>query len=216
MLATQPTADVIVNLTSDHSDRLEIIPNTFTLTQDNWESGKSIKFNAINNNIIDDDCPVTITASTTSSDSNYNSKEKSADIFIINNTNVAGIIVNPSKVTLTEGTLVSCTFKLKSKPTSNVTLNLIPQHNRLRISKSNLIFTLDNWDQPQTISISTPDNNIVGDNLNTSISITTNTNDTHYKNLSDTLSVNIKDNDTAGIDFDSSSITLTEVVIFTC
>ena len=210
MLATQPMADVTVNLTSSHPDRLEIIPSTFTLTQDNWESGKSIKFNAINNNIIDDDCPVTITANTTSSDSNYNSKKKSADIFIINNTNVAGIIANPSIITLIEGASLSCTFKLKTKPTSNVTLNLIPQHNRLRISKSNLTFTSANWDQTQTISISTPDNNIVGDNLNTSINITATTNDTNYKNLSDTLSVNIKDNNIAGIDFNSSTITLTE------
>jgi hypothetical protein len=210
MLATQPTADVTVNLTSSNPDRLEIIPSTFTLTQDNWESGKSIKFNAINNNIIDDNCPVTITANTKSNDSNYNNLSADAEVFIINNTNVAGIIANPSKVTLTEGTSKLCDLKLKSKPTSNVTLNLIPQHNRLRISKSNLTFTSDNWDQTQTISISTPDNNIVGDNLNTSINITANTNDTHYKNLSDTLSVNIKDNDTAGIDFNSSTITLTE------
>lgn len=210
MLATQPTADVTVNLTSTHSDRLEIIPSTFTLTQDNWESGKSIKFNAINNNIIDDDCPVTITANTTSSDSNYNGLSADAEIFIINNTNVAGIIANPSIVTLIEGASLSCTFKLKSKPTSNVTLNLIPQHNRLRISKSNLTFTSDNWNQLQTIIISTPDNNIVGDNLNTYISITATTNDTHYKVLSDTLSVNIKDNDIAGIDFNSSTITLSE------
>lgn len=210
MLATQPTADVNVSLSSTNSDRLTITPNTFTLTQDNWESGKSITFNAINNNIIDDNCTVTITARTTSSDSDYNNLQASAEIFIINNTNEAGIITNPSTITLTEGTSLSCTFKLKSKPTSNVILNLIPQHNRLRISKSNLTFTSDNWNQTQIISISTPDNNIVGDNLDTSINITTSTNDTDYKDLSDTLSVNIKDNDTAGIDFNSSSITLTE------
>ena len=40
MLATQPTADVNVSLSSTNSDRLTIIPSTFTLTQDNWESGK--------------------------------------------------------------------------------------------------------------------------------------------------------------------------------
>ena len=208
-LTSKPTSNVIISLSSD-TDRLSISPQSVTLTPQILSSS-SITLRAVNDYIDYDDIVAHVTVTATSSDTNYNNITVDFSLNIVD-TNTAGLDYDTSSISLVEGNSTTRAFKLKSKPTSSVTLNFSSNKpSNLTITPSQLTISQSDWDSGNNVTLTAINNDTATGMVSAKVSITVESNDTKYSSLTPTpFSVNINDNDIAGIVTSLQSNSLSE------
>ena len=210
-LKSQPLADVVLNISSDHDDKLTISSKQLIFTSSNWNINQSVTFVAIDDNIASGDLSFNIKIKPSSTDALYNNIPENIVPVTIKDDDLAGIIYDSTSVTLDEGQSITRTFRLKSQPTSNVTLNISSNNSsRLSISKSSLMFTASNWNIDQSVTFTSIDNSIADGDVTVSVTIKSTSSDINYNNLSSGFAITVKDNDASGIIADTTKATITE------
>ena len=210
-LKSQPLADVILNISSEHGDKLTISSKQLIFTSSNWNINQSVIFTAIDDNIASGDLSFNIKIKPSSTDVLYNNIPENVIPITIKDDDIAGIIYDSTSATLDEGQSITRTFRLKSQPTSDVTLNIGSNNSsRLSISKSSLTFTASNWNIDQSVTFTSIDNSIADGDVTVSVSIKSTSSDINYNNLSSGFAITVKDNDTSGIIADTAKATITE------
>lgn len=210
-LKSQPLADVVLNISSDHDDKLTISSKQLMFTSSNWNINQSVIFTAIDDNIASGDLSFNIKIKSSSTDALYNNIPENVIPVTIKDDDLAGIIYDSTSAILNEGQFITRTFRLKSQPTSNVTLNISSNNgSRLSISKQSLIFTDSNWNIDQSVTFTSIDNSIDDGDAIVSVTIKSTSADINYNNLSSGFAITVKDNDTSGIITDTTPTTITE------
>ena len=210
-LKSQPLADVVLNISSDHNDKLTISSKQMIFTSSNWNINQSVIFTAIDDNIASGDLSFNIKIKPSSTDALYNNIPENVIPVTIKDDDIAGIIYDSTSSILNEGQYITRTFKLKSQPTSNVTLNISSNNSsRLSISKPSLIFTASNWDTEQSVKFTAIDDSIDDGDVTVSVNIKSSSADINYNNLSSGFEIIVKDNDTSGIIADTTQATINE------
>lgn len=210
-LKSQPLADVVLNIGSDHNDKLTISSKQLIFTSSNWNINQSVIFTAIDDNIASGDLSFNIKIKSSSTDALYNNIPENVVPITIKDDDIAGITYDSTSAILNEGQYITRTFKLKSQPTSDVTLNISSNNSsRISISKSSLIFTASNWDTEQSVKFTAIDDSIDDGDVTVSVNINSTSADIYYNNLSSGFAITVKDNDTSGIITDTTSATITE------
>ena len=210
-LKSQPLADVALNISSDHDDKLTISSKQLIFNSSNWNINQSLTFTAIDDNIASGDLSFNIKIKSSSTDVLYNNIPENVIPITIKDDDLAGIIYDSTSVILNEGQYITRTFKLKSQPTSDVTLNISSNNSsRLSISKSSLTFTASNWNIDQSVTFTAIDDSIDDGDVTVSVTIKSTSSDINYNNLSSGFAISVKDNDTSGIITDTTSATITE------
>lgn len=196
-LKSQPTSDVTLNISSNNSSRISISKPSLTFTASNWNTEQSVKFTAIDNNIYDGDVTVSVNIKSTSADIYYNNLSSGFAIIVKDN-DVSGIITDTTSATINEGQYITRSFKLKSQPKANVTLNISSNdaNSRLSISKSSLVFTESNWNVEQSVILTAIDNNIKDDDADVLVTAKSSSTDLSYNNLTSVFMITVKDDDT--------------------
>ena len=210
-LKSQPLADVILNISSDHDDKLTISSKQLIFTSSNWNINQSVIFTAIDDNIASGDLSFNIKIKSSSTDALYNNIPENIIPITIKDDDLAGIIYDSTSAILNEGQSITRTFRLKSQPTSNVTLNMSSNNSsRISISKSSLTFTASNWDTEQSVKFTAIDDSIDDGDVTVSVTIKSTSADINYNNLSSGFAITVKDNDISGIITDTTSATINE------
>lgn len=210
-LKSQPLADVVLNISSEHDDKLTISSKQLIFTSSNWNINQSVIFTAIDDNITSGDLSFNIKIKSSSTDTLYNNISENIIQITIKDDDLAGIIYDSTSATLDEGQSITRTFRLKSQPISDVTLNISSNNSsRISISKPSLIFTASNWNTEQSVKFTAIDNNIYDGDVTVSVNIKSTSTDINYSNLSSGFAITVKDNDTSGIIADTTSATITE------
>ena len=210
-LKSQPLADVVLNISSDHNDKLTISSKQMIFTSSNWNINQSVIFTAIDDNIASGDLSFNIKIKPSSTDALYNNIPENVIPVTVKDDDIAGIIYDSTSSILNEGQYITRTFKLKSQPTSNVTLNISSNNSsRLSISKPSLIFTASNWDTEQSVKFTAIDDSIDDCDVTVSVNIKSSSADINYNNLSSGFEIIVKDNDTSGIIADTTQATINE------
>lgn len=211
-LKSQPLSDVILNISSDHDDKLIISSKSLTFTSSNWNTNQSVTFTAIDDNIVGGNLDFNIKIKPSSTDTLYNNIPEKIIPITIKDNDTAGIIYDNSSVTINEGQSITRSFKLKSQPVSDVTLNISSNNSsRLIISSNKLTFNQSNWGDEHYVVFSSIDDNISNGDTTIIVTIKSTSTDTIYNNIPDgTITITVKDNDTSGIITDNSSVTITE------
>ena len=210
-LKSQPLADVILNISSEHGDKLTISSKQLIFTSSNWNINQSVTFTAIDDSIVSGDLSFNIKIKPSSTDVLYNNIPENVIPVTTKDDDISGIITDNTSVTLDEGQSITRTFRLKSQPTSNVTLNISSNNSfRLSISKSSLMFTASNWNIDQSVTFTSIDNSIADGDVTVSATIKSTSSDINYNNLSSGFTITVKDNDASGIITDTTSATITE------
>ena len=205
VLASQPTADVTIGLSSSDAGEGTVSPASVTFTTTNWAAPQTVTLTGVNDDVADGDQPYQIiTAAATSADSGYNGLDP-ADVSATNIDNdSAGFIVSPtSGLTTTEaGGQATFTIKLTSQPTADVIIPLSSSNTAEgTVSPASLTFTPTNWNATQTVTVTGVDDLVAdGSQLYTIATGTTTSADLAY-NGKDPLDVTVTntDNDSAGI-----------------
>ncbi len=198
-----PTADVVITVSSSDLGEGTVIPATLTLTPDNWNSSiHSVTVTGVDDGAVTDgDQSYQIILEATSDDPNY-SGINPPDVSVINEDNdEPGFIVELGGDTSEDGGTDSFTVKLQSQPTANVTISVTSENiNEGTVNKSSLVFTTENWNANQTVTVSGIDDNVIDGNQNYTIALgVAVSSDANYNDLNptDVVMTNI-DNDAAG------------------
>lgn len=204
-LDTLPTADVSIILTSNNLAEGSVDLNNLLFTPGNGMTPQVITISGVDDAVDDGDIVYTIILNPVSSgDTKYDSLDPN-DVSVTNIDNdTAGISITPlNSLTTTEaGGTAQFSVALDSLPLANVTLALNSDNlDEGSIDLPLLIFTSQNWNQAQTVTISGVDDQI--DDGDVSYNIITHaavSSDPNYNNLNPAdISISNTDDDTAGI-----------------
>ncbi|MBX7147565.1 hypothetical protein K1X76_00645 [bacterium] len=211
-LATQPTDDVTIGISSDDTGEGTVSAASLTFTSVNWNSNQTITVTGVNDSIIDGDVAFNVvTAAATSNDTNYNNLNP-ANVAVTNDDNdSAGITVTQSGGTtvVTEaGGTDSFTVVLTAQPSDDVTIGISSDDTgEGTVSAASLTFTSANWNTPQTVTVTGVNDNIIDGNVNFNIiTAAATSNDSNFDgvNAADVTATN-NDNDTAGVSISAIS-----------
>ena len=205
VLNSQPTADVTIGLSSNDTSEGTVSPASVTFTAANWNTPRTVTVTGVNDLFDDGDVIYSIvTAAATSGDLAYNGLNAS-DVSVTNtDDDTAGFTLTPTSglITTEAGGAASFTVVLTARPTANVTLGLISADTTEgTVNQASVTFTSDNWNIPQTVTITgvndfLDDGDIAYDIVTTPAS----SSDSSYNGLSTgNVSVTNTDNDAAGI-----------------
>ena len=203
VLATQPTADVTIGISSNNTSEGIVSSPSLVFTSANWSSPQTVTVTGVNDFVDDGDIAYSIiTAEASSADANYNGLNAN-DVSVTNtDDDAAGITVTPtSGLTTTEaGGTATFTIALNSQPTADVTIDISSSNtSEGTVSPSSVTFTNANWNSAQTITITGVDDEVVDGNIVYSIITAAATSaDAGYNNLNAAdASVTNNDNDVA-------------------
>src|SRR2546425_4428758 len=168
-LATQPTANVTIGLSSSDLTEGTVAPASLTFTPANWNTAQTVTVSGVDDFGVDGNVAYTIvTAAATSADGSY-SGLNAADANVTNTDNdTAGFAVAPtSGLTTTEsGGTATFTVVLATQPTANVTIGLSSSDlTEGTVSPASLTFTPGNWNTAQTVTVTGVDDFAVDGNV---------------------------------------------------
>ena len=204
VLASQPTADVTVGLTSSDSGEGEVSVADVVFTPSNWNTAQTVTVTGQDDAVDDDDVGYTIVTTATSNDSKYDGSNV-ADITVVNqDDDTAGINLSPTSGLDTTEAGGTDTFQivLASQPTADVTIGLTSSNtSEGTVSTASVVFTSANWNTPQILTVTGRDDAVDDDDVSyTIVTADATSNDSKYAgvNVADVSIVN-RDNDTAGV-----------------
>ncbi len=207
-LASEPTADVTVTVTSSDAGECRVstagsatpaASKTLTFTAATaatlWSTPQEVTLTGQNDDADDGDvdCTITVAAASTG-DALYNSASDVPDLtFEARNTDddTVGLVLSKTSVMTSENTADQTvnrdtfTVKLGSQPTADVTVALMSSDTgEATVSPSSLTFTMTTWDAAQTVTVTGVDDALTDTPQNYTITLNpASTGDTAYNAL---------------------------------
>lgn len=203
-LNAKPAADVTIPLSSSNDKEGVVAPKSVVFTTLNWNAPQTVTVTGVDDSAADG--PQTykiVTAPATSSDSTYNGIDGD-DVSVINvDDESAGITVTPTTgLSVTEaGGSATFTVRLNSKPTADVTIPLTSSKTTEgTVSPASVVFTADNWNAPQTVTVTGVDDSTAdGNQAFKIVTAAAKSTDAAYNGVdADDVSVTNVDDETAG------------------
>ncbi|MCC7085411.1 MAG: hypothetical protein IT427_10430 [Pirellulales bacterium] len=157
VLNSQPTANVTIGISTSNAAEGTVSTSSLVFTPQNWNTAQTVTVTGVNDAVDDGNVAYTIrTGAATSADANY-SGLNALDVSVSNTDNdTAGITVTPTSglVTTEAGGTAAFTVKLNSQPTANVTIGISTSNAAEgTVSTSSLVFTPQNWNTAQTVTV---------------------------------------------------------------
>ncbi len=166
VLATQPTSDVIMTLQAP--DGLTLSTGQLTFTPDNWNTPRTVTVTATDDARAQGLRVLTITHQLTSTDAIYGELPVTGQSVTVTDNDLAGIQVTPlGPLTVTDNGVTNLQVRvvLTSQPTADVIIPLWSGDvTEGLLSVPRLVFRADNWNVPQTFTVSGVEDGLVDDN----------------------------------------------------
>ncbi|MBK8170388.1 MAG: FG-GAP repeat protein [Sandaracinaceae bacterium] len=156
-LATRPSADVTIDLSSSDASEGVAAPASVVLTPDDWDAEHVVVVTGVDDPFADGDIAYTVVIEpAVSDDADYNGFDAD-DVSASNIDNdVIDVTVTPSSglVTTEQGGEASFTVVLTSQPTASVSISVISSDTMEgTVSPSSVTFTTMDWSTPQTVTV---------------------------------------------------------------
>ncbi len=219
VLDTQPSANVVIGVSSSDTTEGTVSPSSLTFTSENWSTPQTVTVTGANDTLDDGDVTYSVvTAAATSSDSAYNTLN-AADVSSITNTDndSSGVTVSTISGNTTEaGGTATYTVVLTAQPTGNVEIDSASNDSTegTVTTGGTLTFTTSNWNTPQTVTVTGAEDYLDDGDVAYSVVVTVdadNTADTTYDGINPAdVSVTTTDNDTSGFTIGTISGATTE------
>ncbi len=167
-LNTKPTADVTIALTTSNDKEGTVSPASVTFTAANWNAPQTVTVKGVDDTVADGTQTYKIvTAPAKSTDTGYNGLDPE-DVTLTNiDDESPGVRVTPTAgLTTTEsGGTATFTVRLNSKPSADVTIPLSSSKTTEgTVSPASVVFTAENWNAPQTVTITGVDDSAADGN----------------------------------------------------
>ncbi len=200
-LTSRPGSTVTVRLEADGQG--EVSPATVTFTSANWNDAQSVQVTAVDDQRAEGpEHQGVIAHVVSSSDAGYDGLAVSdLDLRIADNDDAIVLLSQASDLSVAEGGATAVyEVRLNSEPAVPVTVAL-NGGDQLRTTPASLVFTTDNWDEAQGVTVRAVDDAIAeGGEHEGTLGHSVTSSDTFYDgSVIDDLSVTIGDNDMVGV-----------------
>jgi hypothetical protein len=185
-LNSPPTGDVTIGLASSQPGEGVPSASSLVFNGDNWNVPQAVTVTGVDDGVVDSDIAYYIlTAPAVSDDANYNGMD-AADVSAVNLDNdVAGVSVSVgNSISVIEGNATNFTVTLAAQPLTDVTITYVSSNPDAGIvSPATLTFTPENWNAPQTVTLTGVDNSANDGNVRYHLSATVNSTSPGYATL---------------------------------
>ncbi len=204
-LGTEPTGTVTVAIESDNSD-VTMAAAPLTFTSGDWDTKQTVTVRAAEDADTDDDIAV---LTHTASGGDYNSvRGPAVTVTVKDDDPVAGLVVSPTYLSVTEGVEEHFTVRLLAEPTQAVNVGITGDAGTgLRVSPTMLRFTSEDWSRPITVIIRAEEDDDV---MDASVQLTLTASGGVYDGETEDVDIDIRDNDVAGIVLAPADLTVPE------
>jgi hypothetical protein len=156
-LNSRPTDEVSIDVSSGNTDEVTLSTGNLTFTPDNWNSPQTVTLTGVDDPVRDGDRQVLITLTDTESDDAAYDALPVDEVNVVNrDDDTPGFRLTPSSglVTTEGGGQATFTVALTTRPSSSVSVGLVSSDtDEARLSAAQLTFTPDNWNAPQTVTL---------------------------------------------------------------
>ena len=216
VLTSAPSKDVTIPFTSTRPDEGKVSPASLTFTHANYAAPQTVTVIGVDDSIQDGDQPYQVTLGPLTTDDPGYKGLSVTDLPYVNVVNIDNDVANFTVTLLTgldpndptelrtdeTGAKATFSLSLTSKPKDSVSVGLSSTNeNEGKVSPQTVQFTVDNWDEPQTVTVTGQPDGIKDGNVVFSIVRSTPTsNDPDYQALpAGTVKVINDDDDVADI-----------------
>lgn len=164
VLATRPTADVMLEFESSDVSEGVLAGATLTFTSENWSTPQLLTIEGVDDETVDGDVEYSIISlPAISADEDYNGLDPS-DITVTNvdNDEAAILVVDATDLVVSEGgQTASFGVALSSRPGSDVVVNVrTSDSTEGTVNPTTITLTPENWQTPQSVVITGEDDSI--------------------------------------------------------
>ena len=197
VLNSEPTGPVTVNVTADDESRLDNYSRTLTFTPENWNEPQSISFDApADTDVIDNTVDLTFEVADQPDTTYTNIASQTVEVDITD-IDAPALQLDTSQVSISEdegNEEVSVVLTRQPQSPVTITLESSDSAEATVTAAQTITFTPENWDQPQSFSITgVPDRRINDDTATITLGATTE--DTDFAGLTGTVLVTLEDTD---------------------
>ncbi|MBQ1926417.1 MAG: hypothetical protein II180_09900, partial [Proteobacteria bacterium] len=162
-LLSKPTKNVTVALSVTDDSEIKINKSTLSFTPEHWDVPQDILVSSVDDDIVDGNIKSKVVMKVTSSDSNFNGKDKEVEFTTLDD-DVAGFLITSNAASFPEnsGSTTSMKVSLQSQPTADVkvTVSSTDASELAVTSAATLTFTKSNWNKPQDVTVKVVDDNM--------------------------------------------------------
>jgi len=202
-LSSKPSADVTVAVSSSDESEGKVLPASIVFTSTDWNAPRTITVTGQPDDEQDGPIQYKVTlGAATSSDPGYNGKS-AGDVAVTNiDDDTAGVTLLGTEDLTTYEPNVATTYqiKLNAKPSADVSIALTSEDTgEVKVTPATLTFTADNWNAPQTVTLTGGDDSDVDGNITVKIKSALTSTDAAYAGVTiPDVSVLNRDDEQAG------------------
>ena len=214
VLNTQPSANVVINVTKSGSPDVTVSPATLTFTTSNWDTAQTVTVAAAQDaDTVNDTASITHAVVAASSADEYDNVTIAAVAVSVTDDDTAAVTVSETAVSVTEGGNKTYTVVLNTQPSANVVINVTKSGSPdVTASPATLTFTSSNWDTAQTVTVAAAqDADTVNDTASITHAVVAASSADEYDNVTiAAVAVSVTDDDTAAVTVSESALSVTE------
>ena len=150
VLDTEPAGDVSVAIAGLTGTDLSLDKTSLTFTASDWSTAQTVTATAV-----EEAGPGTMTLTHTVSstaDTAYHGMTAGSVSVTVTDDDSVGVTISETSLDIEEGDSATYTVSLDSEPTGSVTVNA-PANTDVTAEPASLIFTVDDWDTPQEVTV---------------------------------------------------------------
>ncbi len=200
VLDAQPATDVVFDVSSDDINEATVDKPTLTFTTTDWNTPQEVIVTGVDDNVFrKDTATITVAVKDESSDNTFDVLADQTVGITLTDDDTAGFTVSETTLTVDENLGIGTfTVVLNSEPTSDVVFIVsIDDTGEATVSAPSLIFTSENWDTPQTVTVTGVNDDIArDDNAVITVLVDDESSDDAFDALADqTVAVTLTDDD---------------------
>ena len=208
VLDTEPTADVTVAIQIPEGADVAVNVKELTFTADNWNTPQTVTVTAAHDDDAVADEPVGLTHTVSGGD--YEDVTAANVEVTITEDDTPSVTISTAALEVQEGDEETYTIVLDTEPTADVTVAIqVPDNMDITVAPTALIFTADNWNTPQTVTVTAAhDDDAVADD---SVGLTHTVSGGDYESLAAAnVEVTITEDDTPSVTISVTALTVPE------
>ena len=203
-LATQPSQQVSVTVSSGDTAAVSVPSQTLTFTTGDWSVAQSVSVGGVDD---DDALDETVTVTLSASGGGYGGVTAEVDV-TVNDDDTAALVTVPGSLTISEGGSGRFTVKLATQPSQQVSVTVSSADSgAVSVPSQALVFTTGDWSVAQSVSVGGVDD---GDALDESVTVTLSASGGGYGGVTAEVDVTVNDDDTAALVTVPGSLTISE------
>ena len=204
-LATRPSGQVSVAVSSGDPDAVRVPSTTLTFTTGNWSTAQSVTVDGVDDA---DASSESVTVTVTALGGDYVGETAEVDV-TVNDDDTAALVTDPASLTISESGYASFAVSLATQPSATVSVTVSSGDTgavSVPLSQA-LVFTTVNWSTAQSVTVGGVDDN---DGRHESVAVTLTASGGDYEGRRATVTVGVTDDDTIELVVDPDSVSVNE------